>query len=64
MTWTQTHNFQALHQRKRNTIRRESVLNTGNIIRQTHCHTTILIRPTTVITDANKGRIRVIKKSI
>ena len=64
MTQTQTHHCQNHHQRKRNAIRRKSVRNTGKITCQTHHQATIMIRPTTVITDANDVREIVIEKRI
>ena len=58
MTRTQTHNFQTLHQRKRNATRRKSVGNIGKMTRQTHHQAAILIRPTTVIKYASDARGR------
>ena len=53
MTRIHTHHCQTYLQRKRNTIRRKSVVNTKKMIRQTHHRATIMIHPKTVITDAN-----------
>ena len=64
MTRTHTHNFQTCHQKKINAIRRKIVGNTGMMTRQTHHRVTILIRRTTVITDANKLRGGAVRKGI
>ena len=61
---TQTHHCNTRHRRKINTIRRNSVVNTGKIICQNHCQATILIRPMILITDASDVRGRAIRKSI
>ena len=53
MTRIQTHQRQACHQRKGNATRRKSVVYTGRMTHQTHCQATIMICPTTVITDAS-----------
>ena len=64
MTQTQTHNFQNNHERKRNTIRRKSVVNTRKMIRQTHHQASIMMNIMIVITDANYVRGRAIEKRI
>ena len=63
-TWTQNHHHQTRHQRKRNAIRRKSIVNTGKMTRQTHHRATILIRPMTVITEASDAKRRAIRKRI
>ena len=53
MTQTQTHHFQAHHQRKIITIKRKIVVKMGKMTRRTHQRATILICQTTLITDVN-----------
>ena len=56
MTRTQNHHRQTHHQRKRKATRRKSVVNTGDMTRQTHNQPTILILQMTVITDTSYVR--------
>ena len=62
MTLNQNHHCYTIHQRKRNAIIRKSVVNIGKMTRQTHHRATILICPTTLITDASDVIGKAIRK--
>ena len=49
---------------KRNAIKRRSVVNTGKMTHQTHHRATIMIHPTTTITDTNDVRGKATEKMI
>ena len=53
---------QTCHQRKRNTIKRKSVVKTEKMTRQTHLRATIQTQPMTVITDRSKIKRSAINK--
>ena len=64
MTQTQKHHCQTRHQRKRNVIRRKSVVNTGEMTRQTHHQATIMTQLKTVNTDVSNASGKAIGKRI
>ena len=50
--------------KKKKRDRKKSVRNTGNVTHKTHHRSTIMVRPTIVITDTNDVRGKAIRKSI